>query len=113
MDQWVLPAYTFAAGVGSAVGIALTTYHDHKESAFMFGIFSLSLAVWAASNAGRMLAQNFGSMLLFTQLSYIGVLTAPIAWFERVIESVSCREHLAARIVSSFVVGDCDDHSKA
>ena len=32
---------------------------------------------------------------------------------ERVIESVSCREHLAARIVSSFVVGDCDDHSKA
>ena len=32
---------------------------------------------------------------------------------ERVIESVSCRENLAARIVSSFVVGDCDDYSEA
>ena len=69
MFQWVLPAYTFAAGVGGAVGIALTTYHDRRESAFVFGLFALSLAVWAASNAGRMLAQSFEWMLLFTQLS--------------------------------------------
>jgi hypothetical protein len=32
---------------------------------------------------------------------------------ERVIESVSCREHFAAGIVSSFIVGDRNDYSKA
>ena len=97
MFQWVLPAYTFAAGVGGAVGIALTTYHDRRESAFVFGLFALSLAVWAASNAGRMLAQSFEWMLLFTQLSYIGVLTAPIVWFVFALQYTGHREWLTHR----------------
>ncbi|GAA0477593.1 ATP-binding protein [Halococcus dombrowskii] len=97
MEQWVLPAYAFAGGVGGAVGIALTTHHDRRESAFVFGLFALSLAVWAASNAGRMLAQSFEWMLLFTQLSYIGVLTAPIAWFAFTLRYTGHREWLTRR----------------
>ena len=32
---------------------------------------------------------------------------------ERVIEPISCREHLATRIVSSFIASDPDDHPEA
>lgn len=63
------------------MGIALTTYHDRREAAFVFGLFALSIAVWAAANAGRIVAHNFGGMLLYTQLSYVGVLAAPVLWF--------------------------------
>ena len=51
MVQWALPAYAFAVGVGGVVGIALTTYHNRREAAFVFGLFALSIAVWAAANA--------------------------------------------------------------
>lgn len=81
MVQWALPAYAFAVGVGGAVGIALATYHSRREAAFVFGLFALSVAVWAGANAGRTVAQSFGWMLLFTQLSYLGVLTSPVLWF--------------------------------
>ncbi|EMA55793.1 multi-sensor signal transduction histidine kinase [Halococcus thailandensis JCM 13552] len=44
-----------------------------------------------------MLAQNFGSMLLFTQLSYIGVLMAPLAWFVFTLRYTGHREWLTRR----------------
>ncbi|MFW5905467.1 MAG: histidine kinase N-terminal 7TM domain-containing protein [archaeon] len=67
--------------VGGTAAAWLLTRHDRTSAAFVLGAFLLTLSVWTATHLGTLFAESLQWLLLFKQLSYVGVVTAPLAWF--------------------------------
>jgi signal transduction histidine kinase len=84
-----------AVVVGGTVTIWLLSRHDRGTSAFAFGIVTVVITWWSASHLGTLLASTLRWQLLFTQLSYVGVVFAPVSWLVFVLRYVDRNEWLS------------------
>lgn len=104
MHSGVFLGFGGSAVLGSVVGGVLVVRHDREQPIFAFGVLVLLMSIWSASNAGVAAAPTFGWMLLFTQLSYIGVLAAPIVWLVFGLRYTNREEWLSNRRIALLSV---------
>lgn len=75
-----LIAYSGSALVGGLLAVSLLAKYDRRQPAFTFGLFLLVIGLWATTYVGYLVASTEAWLLLFIQLSYLSVVTAPIVW---------------------------------
>jgi signal transduction histidine kinase len=84
-----------AVVVGATVTVRMVGRHNKATSAFAFGIVTSVITWWSASHLGTLLTSTFRWQLLFTQLSYVGVVFAPVTWLVFVLRYVDRSEWLS------------------
>ncbi|MFC6974374.1 histidine kinase N-terminal 7TM domain-containing protein [Halomicroarcula sp. GCM10025709] len=67
--------------VGGTAAAWLLARHDRGTTTFALGVFLLVLTGWTATHLGALFADSRQWLLVSKQLSYVGVVTTPIAWF--------------------------------
>ena len=67
--------------VGGTAAAWLLTSHSSDSAAFSLGAVLLVFTFWTSTHLGTLFAGGLRWLLLFKQLSYIGVVNAPITWF--------------------------------
>lgn len=81
MYDLALLSVLLSAVVGSTAAVWLLTDHDPESAAFALGAVLLVFTFWTATHIGTLFAESRQWLLLFKQLSYLGVVTAPVSWF--------------------------------
>lgn len=66
---------------GGTVAAWLLARWDPSSSGFALGVFLLVVALWTTTHLGTLVAETRQWLLLFTQLSYLGVVATPVTWF--------------------------------
>jgi len=89
-----------AVVVGGAVTTWMLSRHDRGTSAFAFGIVTLVITWWSAMHLGTLLVSTLRWQLLFTQLSYVGVVFVPVSWLVFVLRYVDHSEWLSPRRIA-------------
>lgn len=80
MYDFVVFAFLLSIVVGGGIGGWLVFRHDVSSSAFAFGLFMLLSGFWSATHVGTLSSSTQFWLLLYTKLSYVCVVTAPIVW---------------------------------
>jgi signal transduction histidine kinase len=83
--------------VGSTAAAWLLADHDPDSAAFALGAVLLVFTFWTATHVGTLFAENLRWLLLFKQLSYLGVVTAPVSWFAFAVRYTDHGEWLSRR----------------
>jgi PAS domain S-box-containing protein len=97
MYDFVVIAVIVAIVAGGAAGVWLCSRHRPSHSAFVLGLFLLVAALWAGTHLGTLSTASYASVLLSTQLSYLGVVWTPVIWFVFALRYTDRREWLTRR----------------
>jgi signal transduction histidine kinase len=80
MSPLALVAFGVSTIVGGTSATALLVQYDRYQPGYAFGALMGMASVWSASYLGMLLANSLQWRLLFTQLSYLGVVGVPLIW---------------------------------
>ena len=83
--------------VGGTGAAWLLADYNRDSAAFSLGAVLLVFTYWTATHLGTLFAGKMQELLLFTQLGYIGVVTAPVAWFVFAVQYTDRSEWLSRR----------------
>ncbi|WP_200840182.1 histidine kinase N-terminal 7TM domain-containing protein [Halorubrum sp. JWXQ-INN 858] len=89
--------FLLAAVGGGSVAAWLLATHDRGQPAFVFGLFMLTVAGWSLAHVGALSTSSITWQLRYTQLSYVAVVTTPLAWLTFALVYTDRGELLSAR----------------